>query len=204
MRFAQLRLGPMANFSYVLGDPATGEGAVVDSGFEPERLVEEAERLGLRVTHVLLTHGHFDHVQGVPEVVRRTGARTVAHPASPARPDVALGDGDVLRLGAVEVRCHWTPGHAEDAVCYEVAGRLLTGDTLFVGECGRTDLPGSDPKAMWDTLLNRLARLDPALEVCPGHDYGPTPTSTLARERRENHVLKPRGLEEFLRFMAEP
>ena len=205
MRFAQVPLnGAMKNFGYVLGDDATGEGAVVDPGADHARLLEAARRLGVRVTHVLLTHGHWDHIDETEDVVKATGAKVAAHPANPARPDVPLADGQVLRLGGLDVRTHWTPGHVGDAVCFEVGGKLLTGDTLFVGECGRTDLPGSDPAAMWHTLHTVLARLPRTLEVCPGHDYGATPTSTLEREFRENYVLAPRTREEFVRFMAEP
>lgn len=204
MRFAQVKVGSMDNFAYVLGDEATGEGAIVDPGFEPARLVAEAGRLGVKVTHVLVTHAHFDHVRAVPEVVKATGAKVAAHRASPLRPDVPLDDGVVLRIGHVDVRVHATPGHQPDHLCYEAGGRLLTGDTLFVGECGRTDLPGSDPRAMWRSLQEVLARLPRSLEVCPGHDYGPTPTSTLDREFRDNYTLRPRTIEEFLRFMQKP
>lgn len=205
MRFAQVPVnGAMKNFAYVLGDDATGEGAIVDPGADHAKLLKVADGLGVRVTHVLLTHGHWDHIEETPQVVKATGARVAAHPANPARPDVPLADGQVLRLGGLEVKTHWTPGHVGDAVCFEVAGKLLTGDTLFVGECGRTDLPGSDPAAMWHTLLTVLARLPRPLEVCPGHDYGPTPTSTLEREFRDNYVLRPRTRDEFVRFMSEP
>lgn len=204
MRFAQVAVGPMENLSYVLGDDATGEGAVVDPGFEPETLLAAARRLGVRVTHVLLTHGHPDHVGAVPAVVEATGAKVAAHAASRLRPDVTLRDGDVVRLGRLAVKVHHTPGHQPDAVCFEVGGKILTGDTLFVGECGRTDLPGSDPRAMRRSLLEVLAKLPRDLEVCPGHDYGDAPTSTLAREFAENYTLKPRTEDEFVRFMAEP
>lgn len=205
MRFAQVPVnGAMKNFAYVVGDAVTGEGAVVDPGADAAKILAAAKALGVRVTHVLLTHGHWDHVEDVPAVVALTGAKVAAHPANPVRPDVALADGATLRLGGLTVVAHWTPGHVGDAVCFEVGGKLLTGDTLFVGECGRTDLPGSDPAAMWHSLLTVLARLPRGLEVCPGHDYGPTPTSTLDREFRENYVLAPRTREEFVRFMSEP
>ena len=86
---------------------------------------------------------------------------------------------------------------------YLFEGRVATGDTLFVGECGRTDLPGGDPTQMYDSLLRRVVALDDALVVLPGHDYGVTPTSTIAREKKENYTLQPRTLEEFLRFLKE-
>src|SRR5688572_8944841 len=106
----------MKNLAYVVGDETTGEGAVVDPGAEADRILAEAARLGVRVTHVLLTHGHWDHIDGVPAVVKATGAKVAAHPANPARPDVPLADGEVLRLGGLEIRTYWTPGHVGDAV----------------------------------------------------------------------------------------
>jgi hydroxyacylglutathione hydrolase len=88
-------------------------------------------------------------------------------------------------------------------VLYLFEGQVATGDTLFVGECGRTDLPGGDPAQMYDSLLRRVVALDDALVVLPGHDYGPTPTSTIGQEKRENYTLKPRSKEEFVRFLRE-
>lgn len=203
MRFAQIKVGPMDNFAYLLADEA-GEGALVDPGFEPERLLAEAARLGIRVGRVLVTHAHPDHVAAVSEIVRATGARVAAHRESPLAPDIPLSDGDVLELGRLRVEARATPGHQPDHLCYIGGGHIFTGDTLFVGECGRTDLPGSDPRAMWRSLHRVLAGLPRDLEVCPGHDYGPTPTSTLEREFRENYTLVPRTEDEFVRFMAEP
>ena len=205
MRFAQLKLGPMANFSYVFGDSSTGSGTIVDPGFERAKLAAVAREMGLRVEHVLLTHGHFDHVQEAEPLRRETGARVVAHPRSPVRPDVAVEDGQPLSLGGVTVLPVFTPGHEPSAVCYVVADQwLLTGDTVFIGECGRVDLPGSDVGLMWDSLVNRIPRLPGHLIVCPGHDYGPAPTDTLANQLATNYTLKKRTRAEFERFMAEP
>jgi len=204
VRFAQLKLGPMANFSYVFGDDA-GRGAIVDPGFEPERLLAEADRLGLAVERVLITHGHDDHVRGLDHVVRATRAKVVAHPDSRLPFDVATTHGGAFHVGALEVRAWHTPGHQPDAVSFEVDRRLLfTGDTLFIGECGRADLPGSDPRALHASLLGVLASLPRHLEVYPGHDYGPLPHATLGHEFESNYTLEPRDVEAFVRFMAEP
>lgn len=205
MRVLQLPVGPMANFAYLLGGGNDDEGLLVDAAWEPERLAARAREEGVRVTHLLVTHGHPDHVNGLDDVKRLTGARVVAHASSDVPHDVGVKDGDSFRVGALTVRVHHTPGHRFDAVCYEVEGtHLLTGDTLFVGECGRVDLPGSDPTAMHRTLTQTLRALPDELIVLPGHDYGRTPTSTLAREKRENHTMRPRALDEFLAFMREP
>lgn len=200
----QVKVGPMENFAYVLGDEATRTAAVVDPGFEPARLADVAKEMGLAVTHVLLTHAHFDHAQSASALAGLTGAKIVAHAASVAPHDESVKDGDEIRVGNLCIRVVHTPGHEPSSVCFVVDGHVLTGDTLFVGECGRVDLPGSDPEEMYESLLHRLAKLPKELVVLPGHDYGKTPTSTLAREFRENHVLKPRTKEEFLDFIGAP
>ena len=110
----------------------------------------------------------------------------------------------MLRVGTMEVKVLHTPGHSRDSVCYLVGKKLFTGDTLFVGECGRTDMPGGDAGALYDSLFNRLLKLPDDIEVYPGHDYGARPTSTIGQERKTNYVLEPRTRAEFIEFMAEP
>ncbi|MGI0067371.1 MAG: hydroxyacylglutathione hydrolase family protein [Thermoplasmata archaeon] len=178
-----------------------GEGFVIDPSYEPEPLLEAIERHRVRVRYILNTHRHHDHTAGNSVVHARTGARTVAHRLAPTHPDIPVDDGAELRVGALSVDVLSMPGHTVDSVFYRFAGYVATGDTLFVGECGRTDLESGDPSAMFDTLLGRVARLDDALVVLPGHDYGTTPTSTIGREKRENYTLQPRTREEFLAFM---
>lgn len=194
----------MHNFVYLFAGDG-GEGFLVDPGFEGARLVEEARQLGVRVTHVLVTHGHHDHVSDIPAVKRLTGATVLAHDSADHPVDGRLAHGARLRIAGLQVEAVHTPGHRFDSVCYIVEGsHLLTGDTLFVGECGRVDLPGSDVAAMHRTLTETLPSLPPHLVVCPGHDYGPKPLSTLEEERHSNYTMKPRTLDEFVRFMAEP
>lgn len=201
MLVRQWALGPMGNFVYLFAKG--GAGFVVDPAFEIGRLLAEVEALGVRLTHVLVTHGHPDHVMGVAHVARATGAKVAAHEAADHPVEVRLRDGAVVELGGVRVQVVHTPGHRFDAACYVVEGtHLVTGDTLFVGECGRVDLPGSDVRAMHHTLLTKLAALPGELVVCPGHDYGATRTSTLEHERRTNPTLLPRTLEEFEAYMG--
>ncbi len=115
-----------------------------------------------------------------------------------------MNDGDVLKVGNLEIKVVHTPGHCPDSCCFIAEKAIFTGDTLFVGECGRTDLPGSDVKSMHDSLLNKIRNLPDELVVYPGHDYGKTPTSTLGYEKANNYTLKHRTLPEFIRFMSEP
>jgi glyoxylase-like metal-dependent hydrolase (beta-lactamase superfamily II) len=200
----QFAVGPMANFAYLLGCEETRIAALVDPCFEPEKLVARAEALGYRVGWVINTHGHHDHVNGNGRAVELTGAKVAAHRKAEFTVDRFLKHGDTLRVGEITVGVLHTPGHARDAICLQADGHIFTGDTLFVGECGRTDLPGSDPYAMHRSLFEVLAEVPDSAVVWPGHDYGPRPSSTMGTERRENYVLTPRSLEEFVAFMAEP
>lgn len=195
----------MQNFVYVLQDDAGG-AVLVDPAFEKERVLRAVQELGVRIERILVTHGHPDHVQATGFFRERTGALVVAHESADHAPvDVRVKHGDRLRVGETTIDVIHTPGHRFDSACYLVDGtHLLTGDTLFVGECGRVDLPGSDPVAMHRSLLTTLAKLPDELIVLPGHDYGPRPASTLGEERRTNYTLRPRSLDEFLAFMAEP
>jgi len=199
----QLRVGPYLNFTYLVGDREGGEAVVIDPSYGIEPVLAAIDRRGAKVRYVLNTHRHADHIAGNPEVVARTGAKVVAHRAVPFRPDRPVEDGDVVTAGGLRITVVHTPGHTPDSVLYLFDGHVATGDTLFVGECGRVDLEESDPSAMYDSLLGRVLRLDDALVVLPGHDYGVTPTSTIGRERAENYTLQPRSREEFLRFLAE-
>ncbi|MEM3206706.1 MAG: MBL fold metallo-hydrolase, partial [Halobacteria archaeon] len=160
-----------------------------------QRLADEA---GYSVAYVLTTHHHIDHSADAKRLARDAGAKTAAHKVSPVSPELALKEGDVLRLGErVKIGVLHTPGHTEDSVTFEVKGKLLTGDTLFVGSFGRVDLPDSDPAKMWESL-QRIAGLDPELEVCPGHDYGPRPASTVDSEKRTNPVYRVRSARRFV------
>jgi len=199
----QLRLGPLLNFTYLISERDGGNAVVVDPSYGVEPLFEAIDRRSAKVRYVLNTHSHPDHIVGNPEVVQRTGAKVVAHRNAPFRPDRPVDEGDVVEAGDLRVEVLFTPGHTQDSVLYLFPGHVATGDTLFVGECGRTDLPGGDPSQMFDSLLGRVVRLDDALVVLPGHDYGVSPTSTIGREKRENYTLQPRTREQFLRFLAE-
>ncbi len=203
--FEQVKLGPMENFQYLFGSRSTGQGAIVDPGFEPGTMLDLADEAGLEVTHIVLTHSHRDHIAALGPTRERTEAQLVAHPKSPLSPDIPAEHGAPIELAGVEITPYHTPGHAPDHVAFVIDDAyLLSGDALFIGECGRVDLPGSDVEAMWHTLMEVLPALAGHLVVCPGHDYGPEPTRTLFEELDENYTLEKRDLEAFKRFMAEP
>jgi hydroxyacylglutathione hydrolase len=193
------------NFSYIVADEATNEAAVVDSSFNSGEIMRiiKAERLSLK--YLICTHGHSDHTAGNSELLSLLGGKIVAHRLSGVDFDAAVDDGDVLKVGKVELEVIYTPGHTVDGICLLVDGKeLLTGDTLFVGECGRTDLPGGSSRSLYGSLFGKLLKLEDEVEVYPGHDYGKTPSSTIGEERRTNYVLQPRSVEEFVEFMRQP
>jgi len=204
MLLHQVPLGSTRNFGYVIVDEGSRRAAVIDPSFSAAPLEAVLDELSARLELVLLTHGHRDHSADAPGLARRRGAKLAAHGTSEVPHDVDLRDGEALALGALSVSVLHTPGHTPDSCCFRVGPALFTGDTLFVGECGRVDLAGGDVVAMHHSLLSVLSALPADLEVWPGHDYGPTPSSTLGRERETNYTLTPRTLDEFRAFMREP
>ena len=203
MLLEQYRVGPLLNFTYLVADGEGGDGVVIDPSFGIDPVLEAIDAKSVHVRYILNTHSHQDHVAGNQDVRERTGAKVVAHRVAPLHQDVSVEDGDAFTAGRLRFEVVHTPGHTRDSVLYLFEGNVATGDTLFVGECGRTDLPGGDPSEMYDSLLHRVVALEDALVVLPGHDYGPTPTSTIGREKAENYTLQPRTREEFLRFLRE-
>ncbi len=193
------------NFSYVIGDESTKEAAVVDSSYNADEVAQTIKNMQLTLKYIINTHCHSDHTAGNAELQQAFRAKIVAHKQSKTNPDLKIDDGDVLKVGAIPIKVIYTPGHTVDSVCLLVNDeKLLTGDTLFVGECGRTDLPGGNAKSMYESLFNKLLKLNGEVEVYPGHDYGSTPSSTIAAEKRSNYTLKPRSLKEFIEFMSQP
>lgn len=192
------------NFSYVAADEASKEAAIIDPSFNVDAIVALVKDYGFKVKYVINTHHHSDHTVGNQEIRSAFGAKLVAHQLSSVHKDVSVVDGDVIRLGKVAIRVIHTPGHTSDSICLLIDGKLLTGDTLFVGECGRTDLPDGNSGSMYDSLFHKLMQLDDDIEVYPGHDYGSKAHSTIGEERRTNYTLRTRTLEEFLEFMSQP
>ena len=193
------------NFSYILADEATREAAVVDSSYNASEIMRILEAEVFKLKYVISTHDHSDHTAGNEELRRIFGAKTVAHQLSKTSPDMPVNDGDVIIVGTIPIKVIHTPGHTPDGICLLVnETKLLTGDTLFVGECGRTDLPGGNARSMYDSLFNKLVKLDDDVEVYPGHDYGLKPFSTIGEEKRSNYTLQPRSIAGFVEFMKQP
>ncbi len=203
MKVLQIPVGQMANFTYVIADEETGEAAIIDPSWDLEKVFDVLRKSGWTTKYVINTHSHFDHVLGNEQVAKITGAKIVQHKASVLEHDIEVEDGDTIKIGTISLRVLHTPGHSKDSICLVLDGQLVfTGDTLFVGNCGRTDLPGSDAAEMYDSLYSKVAKLNENLILYPGHDYGQKPTSTVGHEKKFNHVLAPRTKQEFLEFMG--
>ena len=198
----QYKVGRALNFSYLLWDPESKEAAVIDPSFDTSHVESAISNKGLKLKFILLTHHHHDHVQEAVPLRERSGARIVTHESSSVDHDIGLSDGQSVLLGKEELRLFHTPGHTADSSCFLADGRLYTGDTLFIGECGRVDLEDSSPESMYDSLIVKLRSLPDDLIVYPGHDYGKTPSSPLGVEKKSNYTLQPRSREEFLIFMS--
>lgn len=174
------------NFSYFV---VSGREAFVVDPSDVPKLVEVMEENDLVLKGILVTHGHFDHVAGVEELVAKFGV--------PVYSRANLGDGEELVLGDVRIKVIYTPGHCDDAVCFLVDGKaLLTGDTLFVEHIGRADFENSSIEDFWQSLA-RLMALDDKVVVYPGHDYGSRPSSTIGYEKAHNKYLLCADFEEF-------
>ena len=204
-----MEVGLLQNFCEILYCPETREAAIVDPAWEVDRLMNEVGRLGLRVTTALITHTHNDHIEGVDALVAQTGAAVVVSPReadelrAPGRTLIDAVDGRDIAIGRRGVRALTTPGHTVGGTCYLADGYVITGDVLFVGGCGRTDFRGGNTAEMWESL-QRLTRLPEETRVYPGHDYGETPTSTIAHELRANRFLRCANLDEFRALRERP
>lgn len=193
----------MANFTYILVDEETGEALVIDPSWDLEKIFYTLKKNSWKLEYIINTHSHFDHVLGNEQVAAATGAKIIQHNTSPLEKQIPVDDGETIKLGKIQIRVLHTPGHSKDSICLVANEEMVfTGDTLFVGNCGRTDLPGSDPAEMYHSLLDKVATLDESLIVYPGHDYGTTPTSTIDAQKKTNYVLQPRSKKDFLAFMA--
>jgi hydroxyacylglutathione hydrolase len=197
--FEQIRTGGDRNFGYLLGDRTAGEGVLIDPSYAPEVLVRRASEQGLRILHIVNTHGHADHINGNVTACELTGASVAAHPACLSAPSVPLSDGEELAVGGLRLRVVHTPGHCDDhVVLYEPAFQLLvTGDLLFVGKVGGT-ASEEEARLEWDSLRRLLEIIPDAATVWPGHDYGVRPSSTVALERQTNPFLQCADLQAFL------
>jgi glyoxylase-like metal-dependent hydrolase (beta-lactamase superfamily II) len=195
----QIPIAGTDNFSYLVICPQTGKALGIDPGVSPESLLNAIRSRELSLQVLANTHGHPDHIAGNAEVLKVTGAKLAANLLDVPKVDISLNEGSELQIGAITVDVLHTPGHTPGSLVFNPPGALITGDTLFVTRCGRADFSGSDPAALYHSLL-RLAAFPPDTQVFPGHNYGPKPQSTIAFEREHNEYMKCPDLESFLKL----
>jgi len=203
VKIEQFLVGQMDNFTYIIIDEKNSNSIIVDPSWDLEIIFDFLNKNKLDNKFIINTHSHFDHVLGNEQVVKTTGAKIIQHKASPLKKDIEVNDDESIKFGDSQIKIIFTPGHSGDSICLVINDKIiLTGDTLFVGSCGRIDLPGSDPLQMYYSIYNKLINLDENLIVYPGHHYGSTKTSTLRDEKKSNFVFKFHNREEFLRYMS--
>lgn len=202
MKVYQLQVGNMQNFTYVLEDEETKESVVIDPSWDLELVLEVIERNALKVKYIINTHHHFDHTIGNDAMIKHTKSKILQHESSTLKNDMRLSDGEKITFGKSELTVIHTPGHSKDSICLVGDGKIFSGDTLFVGNCGRIDLPGGSAKELYHSLFDTIYKLDDDLMLYPGHNYGNSPNSTIGKEKKTNFVLQPRTESEFLDFMG--
>lgn len=213
--------GQMANFMYLLGDPDSRQALIVDPAWDVDSLLEVARQDDYKIAGALVTHYHPDHVGGdlwgvqvegvtrlleteaVPLYVNKHEAEGLKQVTGVADTDLKkVDDGDSLELGALSIGFLHTPGHTPGSQCFLVGDRLVAGDTLFVQGCGRVDLPGGDPDQMYYSLTQKLAKLPSDTILYPGHNYGPTETSTIGNELEQNVYMRVGSLDDWRHLMG--
>jgi hydroxyacylglutathione hydrolase len=209
MFLKQIQVGHMMVFAYIIGDPESGEGLVVDPGAEVDRIIGEAEKNNIHIQYIVNTHGHVDHIAGNAELKEKTGARIVVHEndasmmtshpfvimrifrAKPSPPaDIIVRDGTMIELGRTKLRVIHTPGHSPGSMSLYMPGYVLTGDTLFVGNIGSCNLPGGSQEMMRLSIMDKLFTLPDETVILPGHRTGKDQTSSIGHEKNYNSYLR--------------
>jgi glyoxylase-like metal-dependent hydrolase (beta-lactamase superfamily II) len=205
MKIKQLRVGS-DNFCYIIYSEKQKFAAVIDPGFEPEKAINFIKNNNLILSYIILTHYHNDHSFGVKKIKDKYHKAKIISSKEDGEKlneeiDVFVNDEDKLKLGDIDLKFILTPGHTQGGICIIVDEKaILTGDTLFIGDCGRTDLQGGNIHVMYNTLKNKINSLSDSLIVYPGHDYGNKPFDSLGNQKKINKTLNAKNFDEFLKL----
>ncbi len=205
----QFEIGPMENFSYLLGDAQSRQALVVDPAWEIDTIFKQAEKADLEIVGALVSHHHYDHTNGIGELLERKEVPVYVNKNdlpfikfAPASSLTAVDHGQKIKVGNTEIELIHTPGHTPGSQCFRVQGNLISGDTLFINGCGRCDLPGGNAEEMYYSLTQKLMRLPEDTILFPGHNYGAVPSASLGEQKKENPYLRlaSLSLKDFLRM----
>jgi len=216
--FKQFELGPMQNFVYLVGSLETRKAAVVDAAWDIEEILRIAAEDDMELTHACVSHTHPDHIggqfsglhiEGITELLEKANVKVIVHKEeaeflkslSPSDL-IKVDSGDEIDLGGINIRLIHTPGHSPGSQCFLIDDRLVSGDTLFIGSCGKVDLPGGNAEQMYFSLTQRLMDLPETTLLFPGHNYSDKSNSTLGEQRRTNPYLQFHSLRDFLSAMG--
>jgi glyoxylase-like metal-dependent hydrolase (beta-lactamase superfamily II) len=202
MKVYQVAVGPMQNFSYIVEDESTHEAIIIDPSWDLDKIIQIVEEQNLNPKYIVNTHWHDDHTRGNEELAAEISVKIVQHEASTLQNDMTVKDGDSIKFGCSELVVYHTPGHSKDSICLVGDGKIFSGDTLFVGNCGRIDLPGGSSRELYHSLFDVISKLDDGLIMYPGHDYGSAQTSTIGNEKMVNPVMQKISEEDFVMRMG--
>jgi len=216
----QIQIGPMQNFTYIVGSRSTREVALVDPAWDIDALIERLDEQDYKLTAALVTHYHPDHIgggfggrkiAGIAELIAKRPVRIYANEREAdgvrkvtglSESDLAkVASGDKLTIGNIEIEFLHTPGHTPGSQCFRIKNTLVSGDTLFINSCGRVDLPGSDPDEMFRSL-RKLAALPDETLLLPGHNYAAIPNATMAETKAQNPYLSVEDISTFRQIMS--
>ena len=203
MKVHQIPVGNMQNFTYIVEDDDTNQAIIIDPSWDLAELELVIKRNNLKIKYIINTHHHFDHTLGNDGMVESTGAKIIQHESSELTHDISVRDGDVIEFGDSKLTVLYTPGHSKDSICLVGDGKIFSGDTLFVGSCGRVDLPGGSSKELYHSLFEVLYHLEDGLVLYPGHNYGNTAISSIGDEKTTNPILQRRTEDEFVDMMGQ-